>query len=96
MNIAVLIILLYFKGIKQASLYPLYYHQKLRVATSGREGKLSNSRPRAGRAMHGENLRKFTETRSRALRACFTLSFLKPSIQYHSSCPLFLIPTKNK
>ena len=44
-------------------------HRKLRVRTSEREGKLSNPRGRAARAMHGENLRKFTETRATAPRA---------------------------
>ena len=36
------------------------------VPMSEREGKLSNPRARATRAMHGENLRKFMETRARA------------------------------
>ena len=45
-------------------------HRKLKVPTSEREGKLSN--PRA-RAMHGENLRKFTETRAAAPRARYAV-----------------------
>jgi hypothetical protein len=43
-------------------------HRKLRVPTSEREGKLSN-RAGAPRAMQGENLWKFTETRAAAPRA---------------------------
>jgi hypothetical protein len=42
------------------------------VPTSEREGKLSNPRGRAARAMHGENLRKFTETHARPPRALCT------------------------
>jgi hypothetical protein len=62
------------------ALYPVFkqkyqkgfIHRKLRVQTSEREGKLSNPRGRAARAMHGENLRKFTETRARPPRALCT------------------------
>ena len=43
--------------------------EKLKVPTSEREGKLSKPRGRAARAMQGENLRKFTETRAAAPRA---------------------------
>ena len=46
-------------------------HKKLKVPTSEREGKLSNPRGCAARAMHGENLRKFTETRAKAPRASY-------------------------
>jgi hypothetical protein len=57
-------------------------HKKLGVPTSEREDKLSNPRAGATRAMHGENLRKFTETRARAPRARYALIFSEPSIQY--------------
>ena len=56
-------------------------HEKLRVATSEREGKLSNPRARPARAMHGEKLRNMidmiTETRARAPRALCS-DFLPP------------------
>ena len=57
-------------------------HEKLRVPMSERAGRLSNPRGRATRAMHGENLRKFTETRAPAPRARYVLIFSYPSIQY--------------
>jgi hypothetical protein len=46
-------------------------HRKLKIPTSEREGKLSNPRARRARAMHGENLLKFKETRAAAPRACY-------------------------
>ena len=52
-----------------------FIHRKLTVPTSEREGKLSNPRGRAARAMHGENLRKFTESRARTLRAMQWFSY---------------------
>ncbi len=51
--------------------------------TSEREGKLSNPRARAARAMQGENLRKFTDTRARSPRARHALILPWPTIQYH-------------
>ena len=59
-----------------------FFHEKLKVPTSKREGKLSNPRGRAARAMHGENLRKFTETRAAPPRAIHELILPRPSIQY--------------
>jgi hypothetical protein len=53
-----------------------------RVPTSEREGKLSNPSARSARAMHGENLRKFMETRVGAPRARYALISSWPSIQY--------------
>jgi hypothetical protein len=52
-------------------------HRKLKVPTSEREGKLSNPRARAARAMHEENLRKFMETRARPPRAHYALIFCR-------------------
>ena len=49
---------------------------------SEREGKLSNPRARAARAMHGENLWKFMETRARASRALYEFIFPLPIVQY--------------
>ena len=46
------------------------------------EGKLLNPRTCAARAMHGEKLRNFTETRARAPRARYALISSRPSIQY--------------
>ena len=54
-----------------------FFHEKLKVPTSKREGKLSNPRGRAARAMHGENLRKFTETRAAAACARCSLIFCR-------------------
>ena len=55
------------------------FHRKLyiTVPTSElwREGKLSNLRTPRGRAVHEENLLKFTETRARAPRARYVLTF---------------------
>jgi hypothetical protein len=70
------------------ALYPLrkkknkndIIHEKLEVTTSEREGKLSNPRSRAARAcgaMHGENLRKFTETRAAAPHTRHALIFCR-------------------
>jgi hypothetical protein len=42
--------------------------RKLRVPTSEREGELSNPRRRAARAMHRENLQKFTEIYAGAMQ----------------------------
>jgi hypothetical protein len=47
-----------------------------RVNCQTREGA-----PRT-RVMHGENLRKFTETRARLSRTCCSLIYSRPSIQY--------------
>jgi hypothetical protein len=62
-------------------------HRKLRVPTSEREGKLSNPRAsaRRARAMHWENLWKFTETRARPLPLHYALISSWPSIQYYST-----------
>ena len=49
---------------------------------SEREGKLSNPRARAARAIHGENLWEFMETRARAPRAHYELILPRPIIQY--------------
>ena len=38
--------------------------------------------------MHGENLRKFTETRARAPRGCHTLIFCRLEVQYSSNVPV--------
>jgi hypothetical protein len=57
--------------------------------TSEREGKLSNPRARAARAMQGENLRKFTETRARSPRARYALILPRPKIQYHGMYYLY-------
>ena len=48
----------------EARLICWIFHQKLRVPTSEGEGKSSNPRVRRASAVHGENLRKFTETRA--------------------------------
>ena len=60
-------------------------HRKIKVPTSEREGKLSNPRARAARAMQGENLRKFTETRALAPRARHAFILPRPKIQYASN-----------
>ena len=52
------------------------------VPMSEREGKLSNPRARAARAMHGENLWKFMETRAQEPRALYELILPRPIIQY--------------
>ena len=52
------------------------------VPMSEREGKLSNKRARAARAMHGENLWKFMETRALAPRALYKFILPQPIIQY--------------
>jgi hypothetical protein len=52
---------------------------------SEREGKLSNPRGRAARAMHGENLRKFTETRAAEPRARRAVISCHPEVQYRST-----------
>ena len=57
-------------------------HRKLRTTTFERVGKLSNPRARRARAMHGENLRKFTETRAGAPRAsCTNFSVAKNTVR---------------
>ena len=61
-----------------------FIHRKLTVPTSEREGKLSNPRGRAARAMHGENLRKFTETRAHSPRARHAVISSQPRIQYRN------------
>ena len=48
---------------------------------------MSNPRGRAARAMHGENLRKFTETRAAAPRASYALIFPRPKLQYPCFVP---------
>jgi hypothetical protein len=62
--------------------------RKQKVPTSEREGKLSNPHARAARAMQGENLRKFTETRARSPRVRHALILPRPKIQYGSCCTL--------
>jgi len=57
-------------------------HRKLRVPTSEREGKLSNTYVRAARAMHGENLWKFAETRARGSRGKYAFMFFKSLSTY--------------
>jgi hypothetical protein len=57
-------------------------HRELKVPTSDREGKQTNPRARHARAMHGENLRKFTETRAIAPRASHVLIMPRSRIQY--------------
>jgi hypothetical protein len=63
-------------------------HQKLTVPTSEREGKLSNPRARAARAMLGENLRKFTETRPAAPRVRHAVISCRPDTRgaVHTYC----------
>ena len=62
-----------FYWIKRGS---LYINRKLRFKRPrGRRGKPSNPPARHARAMHGENLRKFTETRARTSRARYALIF---------------------
>jgi hypothetical protein len=67
----------------------------LTVPTSEREGKLSNPLARRADAMHGENSRKFTETRARSPRAPHALISSQPRIQYiHTFCvPLQIADT---
>ena len=88
MNIVVLILLLSFGDKPSLAAVPLRI--ALLVPTSEREGKLSNPPARAARAMQGENLRKFTETRARSPRARHALILPQPKIQYHGMYYLYI------
>jgi hypothetical protein len=78
MNIAVLILLLSFLVKREAR---RKLHRKLRVPTSERMGELSNTHVRARRAMHGEKIRKFAETRASASRGQYAFTLPQSSIQ---------------
>jgi hypothetical protein len=54
----------------------------LEIRSRALEGKLSNPRGRAARAMHGENLRKFTESRARASYPFYAIICSPTMVQY--------------
>jgi hypothetical protein len=65
---------------KKAEVSKRQYLSKAK-SSNVREGKLSNPRAPPARAMHGENLRKFMETRACTPRAWYVAISSQPRIQ---------------